>query len=238
MRRLLRFIQHAVHGVIFVSGLAFLLLLALCFSPYPWRAYSSLSKDPHVLAGKPDVLVMMGGGGIPSKDDFMRSYALAAAARLYPNALVAVAIPGTNDPAVVRLKEELVLHGIKPERILWEDQGRNTREQALRMHALLYADGMEPSVLLITSPTHVKRCLRAFRKIGFHDIAGQAEFGASLEADLSYQPAQLGGDTAQPIATIGRLSYLRYEVWNNLAYLLGYAQESTALAYYRAMGWI
>ncbi len=236
--RLLRFILNAIYGVVISSGLIFLFLLALCFTPYPWRAYSSLSKDAHGLASPPDVLVMMGAGGIPGKDDFMRSYALAAAARQYPNALVAVAITDTNDPAVVRLKDELVMRGIKPERILWEDQGRNTREQALRMHDLLYADGMEPGVLLITSPSHLKRSLLAFRKAGFHDIAGQTEVATSLQSDLSYQPAQLGGDTTQPIAAIGRLPFFRYEIWNNLAYLLGYAQETTALAYYRAMGWI
>ena len=132
----------------------------------------------------------------------------------------------------------MILRGIKLERILWEDQGRNTREQAQLMHQLLYADGMEPSVLLITGVTHLRRSLLAFRKAGFHDIAGLADYGSSLATDLSYQPAQLGGHTAQPIATLGRLSSLRYEFWNNLAYLLGYAQETTALAYYRAMGWI
>ena len=233
-----RFLHRTLRVVVFAAGVAFLLILALCFSPYPWRLYASVSSDDYKLAGEPDVLVMMGSGGIPSEGDLMRSYTLAEAARQHPNAMVAVAITDTNDPAVVRLKDELALRGIKSERIIWEDRGRNTREQALFMHNLLYADGMKPSVLLVTSPNHLRRALLAFRKVGFHDIEGLTEFGASLGSDLAYQASELGGTTNQPVAALGHLHFIRYDFWNNIGYLMRAAHSLTAMAYYKMMGWI
>lgn len=233
-----RILKRAVGGLVSGAGLVFLLFLGLCFTPYPWRTYAWMARDPHVLAQEPEVIVMLGGGGIPSESGLMRSYVLAQAARRYPNAMVAVAMPDTNDLSCIRMKEELVMRGIKPDRMVWEDQGRNTREQALRLHAMLYADGMTPPVLLITSPNHMKRSLLTFRKAGFHDIAGLAEFGESLTADMHYEREDLGGRPALPLPDIGRSYTFRYAFWNNLSYQMRVLNELAALTYYRFMGWI
>lgn len=233
-----RFLLRWVTRVLAVAGAVFLIFLGLCFTPYPWRAYAWMARDPHVLGQEPEVLVMLGGGGIPSESGLMRSYVLAQAARRHPNALVAVAMPDTNDLSCIRMKEELVMRGVQPDRIVWEDQGRNTREQAVRLHEMLYADGMEPSVLLITSPNHMKRSLLTFRKAGFQNIGGLAEFGESLTADMHYEREDMGGAPALPLPEIGRSYTFRYAFWNNLAYQMRVLNEFAALAYYRLMGWI
>lgn len=235
---MVRLVKRVVQVLVGGAGLVFLTILALCFTPYPWRAYAWLARDGHVLITSPDVLVLMGGGGIPSESGLMRSYVLAQMARKYPNAMVAVAMPDTNDVSCIRMREELMLRGIKPERMVWEDQGRNTREQALRLHDLLYGDGLEPAVLVITSPNHVKRALLTFRKAGFHDVAGLAEFGESLTADMHYEREDMGGKPAVPLPDIGRAYTLRYAFWNNLQYQMRTVQELAGLAYYRVMGWI
>lgn len=225
-------------GGLVTAGVVFVTILALCFTPYPWRAYTWLARDGHVLKSAPDVLVLMGGGGIPSETGLMRSYVVAQMARIHPNALVAVAMPDTNDVSCIRMREELILRGIQPDRIVWEDRGRNTREQAMRLRTMLYADGMEPAVLVITSPNHVKRCLLTFRKAGFHEVAGLAEFGESLTADMHYEREDLGGKPAIPLPDIGRTYTFRYAFWNNLGYQMRVLHELTGLAYYRVMGWI
>lgn len=232
-----RFFRRLLAGVLMGAGLVLLLVVALCFTPFPWRAYAWLARDTQSLTGEPDVLVMLGGGGIPSESGLMRSYALAEQARRHPNALVAVAMPDTNDLSCIRMKEELVMRGISPDRIIWEDQGRNTREQALRLHTMLYADGMEPNTLLVTSPNHMKRALLTFRKAGFHAITGRSEFGEALTADLHYTRQELGG-TAAALPDIGQSYTLRYSFWNNLHYQFRVLHELAGLAYYRVMGWI
>ena len=233
-----RFLRRLVAGVLMGAGLALLLVVALCFTPFPWRAYAWLARDTQSLAGEPDVLVMLGGGGIPSESGLMRSYTLAQQARLHPNALVAVAMPDTNDLSCIRMKEELVMRGISPDRIVLEDQGRNTREQALRLHIMLYADGMEPNALLITSPNHMKRALLTFRKAGFNAITGCSEFGESLTADLHYTREELGGPAAVALPDIGQSYALRYSFWNNLHYQYRVLHELAGLTYYKLMGWI
>jgi uncharacterized SAM-binding protein YcdF (DUF218 family) len=233
-----RLIRRLLTGVLATAGLVLLTILALCFTPYPWRAYAWLARDGHVLTTSPEVLVLMGGGGIPSESGLMRSYVLAQLARKYSNAMVAVAMPDTNDVSCIRMREELILRGIAPDRIVWEDQGRNTREQAMRLHAMLYADGMEPAVLVVTSPNHMKRTLLTFRKAGFHDITGVAEFGESLNADMTYAREELGGKTALALPDIGQSYTLRYTFWNNLYFQLRTLHELAGLAYYRLMGWI
>lgn len=235
---MLRLVQRGFRVLVGGAGLVFLTMLALCFTPYPWRAYAWLARDGHVLASPPEVLVLLGGGGIPSESGLMRSYVLARMARAHPNAMVAVAMPDTNDVSCIRMREELILRGIQPERIMWEDQGRNTREQALRLRDMLYADGMEPAVLVVTSPNHLKRTLLTFRKAGFHDITGVAEFGESLTADMHYEREDLGGKPAVPLPDIGRSYTFRYAFWNNLSYQMRVLHELAGMAYYRVMGWI
>jgi uncharacterized SAM-binding protein YcdF (DUF218 family) len=202
---MVRLVKRVVQVLVGGAGLVFLTILALCFTPYPWRAYAWLARDGHVLITSPDVLVLMGGGGIPSESGLMRSYVLAQMARKYPNAMVAVAMPDTNDVSCIRMREELMLRGIAPDRMVWEDQGRNTREQALRLHdhALRGWPGARRAGRHFAQ-SHVKRTLLTFRKAGFHDVTGLAEFGESLNADMHYAREELGGKTALPLPDIGQ----------------------------------
>ena len=188
-----------------------------------------------MLREPPDFIVVLGGGGIPSESGLMRSYVAAAAARDFPETMVVVAMPDARDPSTQAMLDELVLRGVKRERLMLEDQGRNTWEQARHLRRMLAADGVEPVVLLITSPDHMRRAAGALHRAGFAQVGSRPADSVSVAADLSIEPAaELGGLAGVP--DVGSVQ-LRYGVWNNFALLNRCLRESIALLYYRAEGW-
>lgn len=219
-------------------GLAGLAAAVLCFSPVPWRVYRWLSTDP-AQAANPSFIVVLGGGGIPSETGLMRTYEAAAVAARFPAATVVVALPAEGAPetsSTGRMKAELVMRGVAADRILLEPQGRNTREQALNVAKMI--PGAETNtVLVVTSPEHVKRAVLSFRKAGLGGTSGSPAFEESADYELNYDQKDLGG-AERPGPDIGNRPMLRYQFWNNLGYLERSARELAALAYYKWMGWI
>ena len=208
---------------------------AVCLTNLPWRWYNWLAAREFALREEPDFVVVLGGGGIPSESGLMRSYVAAEAGRLHREAMVVVAMPDASDPSTKGMLDEIVLRGVKRERLMLEDQGRNTWEQARNLRRLLAGDGVEPAVLLITSPDHMRRALGALRKAGFRNVAGRAADSVSVAADLSIEPAaELGGRAGVPAV---RSVQLRYGVWNNYVMLNRCVRESVALLYYGLEGW-
>jgi uncharacterized SAM-binding protein YcdF (DUF218 family) len=235
MRRVLPFLGRWLRRGLLVLGGLVLVVWALCFTNVPWRWYRWLSAHEFTLREPPDYIVVLGGGGIPSESGLMRSYAAAAAAREFTEAMVVVAMPDARDPSTRGMLDEIVLRGIKRERLMLEDQGRNTWEQARHLRRMLAGDGVEPAVLLITSPDHMRRAVGALRKAGFRAVGSRPADSVAVAADLSIEPAaELGGRAGVP--NVGSLQ-LRYGVWNNFGLLNRCVRESTALLYYRAEGW-
>ena len=196
-----RRVRRALVIALAAPGLAAWALLGLCLTDYPWRLYRWLGSDARVLEEAPRHIIILGGGGIPSESGLMRTYRGAEEGRLFTNALFIVALPvegALETSATARMKAELVLRGIAPERIRIEPEGRNTREQALNIRGLLEADGPNVPVLVVTSPDHLKRALLSFRKAGFRQASGAAEYGDSLESALAYDEDELGGQSACP----------------------------------------
>jgi uncharacterized SAM-binding protein YcdF (DUF218 family) len=181
--------------------------------------------------------VLLGGGGIPSESGLMRSYRVAEVARHYPNAAVAVAMTDSNDVSTVRMLDELAMRGVKRERILLEDRGRSTREQAVNLHQLLYADGAAPVVLVVTSPEHMRRALGVFRKAGFQRVSGAAADARAITANLNYHAEEMG-ETNALVPDVGQSMMARYGMWNNLLMTGRSARELVAIVYYRMMGWM
>lgn len=227
-------------GLLALVGLAAVTLAALGFTSLPWKAYAWLSTDAARLGDGPEYIVVLGGGGIPSRSGLVRSYRAAEAARRFEDATVIVALPQDDElekSAPARMKAELVLRGVAADRILLEPGGRNTREQALNVAEMIDADPARAPVLVVTSPDHLKRALLSFRKAGFGRVAGLPSLEESVAIDLSYDADALGGN-GLPVPDVGGMITVRYRFWTNLAYEMDVARELCALAYYRLKGWI
>lgn len=221
-------------------GVLLLLALLSALLGLPWPVYRWLHTVDTGAEGIPDVIVMMGGGGIPSESGLPRAWQTAREAARFPKARVLVAMPfepgesATNRGSVLR---ELALRGVAESRMDQEGQGRNTREQAQRVRAML--DGREGSVrlLVVTSPEHVRRSVLAFRKAGFAQVRGRAVQYQPLKADLVYGDPP-GVKNLSSDSLVGHSLMLRYTFWDNLLLEIKVARELTALAYYKAKGWI
>jgi uncharacterized SAM-binding protein YcdF (DUF218 family) len=101
-----------------------------------------------------------------------------------------------------------------------EYRGRNTHEEAVNIRDLLPPDSLDASVVLVTSPTHVRRAILCFRKAGFRHVTGMPAQSADVEAN------------------IGAHGLWRYGFWGNLENQIRIARECLALLQYKVKGWI
>ena len=229
-----------LHGLIMASGVIILFIFLLSFTQYPWKMYTWISRDHHVIDTSPSYIVVMGGGGIPSESGLLRTWYAAEDAHKYPLAKIIVALPDDGQlekSHTDKMLDELTMRGVAPERLLTEKKGRNTREQAMLIKEMLGKTCREP-ILIVTSGPHMKRSLLTFRKLGFTDISGCIAEDESVEMDLTYDPDELGGRRNLPTPATGGNTFIRYRWWNNLQYLLWTARELSALSYYWIRGWI
>lgn len=223
-----------------MAGVILTLILCLSFTRVPWRLYGWLACKDRPLPESADLIVVLGGGGIPSKSGLMRTYQGARAAGFYTNAGVIVALPmeeGGGVPSVVKMKEELILRGIEPARIRMETRGRSTREQAVNIHDMYRASAATAAVVVVTCPEHVRRSVLSFRKAGFTNTYGMAAFDEPVAADLTMEQERAGNHWIPPPDVGGNLM-IRYVMWTHLHYLTDFAREGAALLYYKWHGWI
>lgn len=216
-----------------LGGLALLMWL-LALTPLPGLAYGWLGRVEAPPAGAPELIVMMGGGGIPSESGLMRCYATAALARQHAKARVMVAMPfepgeGPGRPSAV--VQELMLRGVEKSRITQEGAGRHTREQALKVWTLAGGEKRQPVVTVVSSPEHIRRSALSFRRVGFAKVGGAPAFSQHLEANLALTES---GTMPNPAHSV----LLRYRMWDNLLLEIKVLRECTALLYYRVRGWI
>jgi len=221
--------------------------IILAFTPAPFWVWYGLGTSEAQIEGRPDYIVVLGGAGIPSETGLMRTYYAAQAAAFFPDARVIVALPGdTADSlsSVRKMRGELILRGVAPQRILLEDSGTNTRAQALNVRKLtsppapllLKERRTGGEVLLITSPEHLYRAVLTFRKAGFSRVDGIPAFQSDVESDISFSARKLGGRRWVP--DVGDSITLRYQFWTQLHYEILIFREYLAIAYYWLMGWI
>lgn len=220
-----------------VIGIFFLLCVMLALTEKPFWGYYWLGTSKTEMKWKPEVIIVLGGGGMPSQSNLMRGWYAASAARSFPEAKVILSMPGDISDSLSTpqlMKKELILRKVSAENISFENQGTNTRAQALNCSTLLRT---ETPVLLVTSPEHMRRSVLCFRKAGFQKVAGLPAFENALEADLKFDDDQLGGNKTL-VPDVGENINARYQLWNHLKYEILIAREITALAYYRVRGWI
>lgn len=238
LSRLARTLLWPLRLLVKICGWASLALALLAMTSMPWKIYGWLADDGARLKGDPEFIVMLGGGGIPSESGLMRSFACAEAARKFPKARVVVATPGDAakpESTGAKIRDELAMRGVARQRVIFEDKGRHTREQAVNCFKLLGAASRQPSVLIVTSPEHVRRGLLSFRKAGFTNAAGTAAMDAPIETDLRFKTDELKN---RPLPDVGQSLMVRYKFWNNVQIEGRILRELSALAYYKLLGWI
>ncbi len=226
-----------LRNILSVVGIFFSVCIILALTEQPFWGYHWLGTSKAELKWKPEVIVVLGGGGMPSQSNLMRGWYVGNATKSFPEATVIIAMPGNisdslSSPRV--MKKELVLRGVNPEKIVFEEQGTNTRAQALNCINIVK---FQTPVLLITSPEHMRRAVLCFRKAGFEKVNGLPAFENALEADLKFDDDKLGGNKTL-IPDVGESINTRYQLWNHLKYEILIAREIVALAYYRLRGWI
>lgn len=175
---------------------------------------------------------------MPSESNLMRLWYAIELSHLYPHSQLIIAIPGdTSDAtsAICLMADYAVKQGIGGERISYEPDGGNTRVQALNVFSRYYT--ATDSILLVTSPEHLRRAMMAFETAGFTNLGGQPAFPVALEGNLIFSSDQ-SGQAAAYAPEIGDNLQIRYQFWNHLIFEIVLLREYCALMYYKINGWI
>lgn len=231
---LLRFLCKVGKGAVRVSGVLALLMMVLAFTALPFHAHRQLGVAGGLHTGKADLVLVLGGSGMPSGPELLRLHYAAQVAMADPEAAVVVAHP--EDTGVIgAMVRELVLRGVDRGRIGVIDQGTSTREQALHVATKWPGLGAQ-RIALVTAPENMYRSLLTFRKLGFTHIAGVPAFDNALFNDLATTRQRTGGRPYVP--DVGGSMDLRYDLWNRLKLEVTCLREYCAIAYYRLQGWL
>jgi len=220
-----------------LAGVLSTLLLILAFTTLPFYAYHWLGTSRAGVTREPGNIILLGGAGMPSESNLMRSWYAARASLLYPTASVTVAMPGNPTDSISTpsaMRKELALRGVPEHTIGFESTGTNTRSQAL---ACLRLFDKDTPILLITSPEHMRRAVLSFQKAGFTQVDGIPAFDNPSEASFRFDDRKVGGQ--QPyLPDVGNNTQIRYQIWNHLRYEIMVLREIFALTYYKLRGWI
>jgi uncharacterized SAM-binding protein YcdF (DUF218 family) len=136
-----------------------------------------------------DVIVVLSGGGdsyrqagvvvaVPSRSTILRALEGARVFRAIGARLViasgGIVYPDIHlRPESQMLRETLVRAGVPADRIVEENGSRTTRDEARIVAAMLAREGTK-KVILVTSPTHVRRSMAVFRAAGLDPVPSAA----------------------------------------------------------------
>lgn len=229
-RKVLKFFKY-----FFISfGVFSFILFLLSFSDIPYYAYHSLGTSNSKIFSKPDLIIVLGGSGMPSPDGLIRTYYASEAAQKYPDAEIIIALPFDEEDSLYQLQlmeKEILLKGIDSSRIRFEPWGFNTRSQAVNI-ASKYKNSISlKSLLIVTSPEHMYRAVKTFKKAGFSKVYGFPTFENPVD------PEKVKDKQRAKDIRVKSLS-LRYNMWSYLNYELLVMREYCAITYYKLKGWI
>ncbi len=217
-----------------VIGACACLMLALAFTRIPFDAHRWLGTAGGLCGQRSEVIVVLGGSGMPSGPELMRCDHAAMLARTDSLAFIVLLLP--KDTALANaMTTELVRKGVSRDRISYLLHGRNTREQAMDLQSA-NPELLGRRISLVTAPENMYRSLLTFRKLGFQEICGSPAFDHALFDDLRYSHGNIGGRAYVPDVS-GSMG-LRYDFWNYLKLEITCLREYAALAYYKLNGWI
>lgn len=221
------------------SVMLFILLLSLTTRPYflhHWLG-TGIKSD----TCRTEAIVLFGASGIPSGESLVRTFYAAQAHKAMPEAPIYICMVGdtTNkNGSPYKIAAELELRGVPPANIKLLMKGKNTRGQVLELLEVDHGALRNTCITVVTSPTHMRRCLLSLKKEGFQHLAALPAFETPLDGELLFDDAQLGGKRRVITPDAGQNLDLRYEMWTQLNYLLMSTRELAALSYYWMRGWI
>uniref|UniRef100_UPI003217453C YdcF family protein n=1 Tax=uncultured Draconibacterium sp. TaxID=1573823 RepID=UPI003217453C len=226
-----------LRNLLVLIGFFFMICIVLALTSAPFWGYHWLGTSKSELKWQPETIVLLGGGGMPSQSNLMRSWYVEKAAKSFPECKVLIAMPGDLTDTLstpLLMKKELVLRGVNPSKISFEPESTNTRAQALNCMRLIK---IQTPILLVTSPEHMRRSVLCFNKAGFEKVNALPAFENAAEADFSFKDDELGGNTIL-LPDVGQNINIRYQLWNHLKYEILIAREMVAISYYKLRGWI
>ena len=200
----------------------FVLQIGVASCPLPEWVMEWLSCKDIKPAEQPRYVVLM-GGSIPSQAGLIRAYYAAEFGRGRTGITHIISIPANEDPSESgpdRVRDELVLRGIPASEILFESRASDTYEEAVFIRDMLGDGALAEPLLIVTSPSHMRRAFLCFRKQGFRNVT-------CLPAEDTFYEVDIGG-----------WGFFRYTFWYRLGSQAGIARELVAMAVYKLRGWI
>ncbi len=221
----------------FIKLLGWVMFVAilLSFTNIPFNIYYWLGTNGADLTQRPGYIVLLGGVGMPSPEDLMRTYTTSGAWKQVPEAKIIIAFPDDTakkqySPELL-MAHELEMRGVDSTLILFEKEGISTRTQALNIANIVGDSNLTHSAIrIVTSPEHMFRAVRAFHKVGFKNVGGTPAFESAI------RETKLIRD--QDSKSEKRLLNIRYNMWSYLKYEITVAREFCAIGYYKLRGWI
>ena len=208
--------------VVFTLATLFVLQIGLAASPLPDWAMEWLSCKEIKPPEQPQYVVLM-GGSIPSRAGLIRAYYAAEFGRGRTGITHIISMPANVDPrdsGPNRVIEELVLRGIPASEILLETKASDTYEEAVYIRDMLGAGALAEPLVIVTSPSHMRRAFLCFRKQGFRNVT-------CLPAEDTFYEVDIGG-----------WGFFRYTFWYRLGSQAEIARELVAMTVYKLRGWI
>ncbi len=230
MNRFVHQIKVVFKWLFIVMGILSFIFIVLSFTDIPYNAYHHLGTVNSSLSEEPDIIVVLGGSGMPSPNGLIRTYYAAEFAMQFPDAEVIVALPYNEKDSLYQLDlvaNELIIKGVDSTRINYEPLGFNTHSQAINVATMYGHAKSEKVIMLITSPDHMYRAVRSFRKAGFTTVGGVPAFEEPSDEEM-----------LKDKSTRQNSLDLRYNMWSYMQYELLVLREYTAIAYYKIKGWI
>ncbi len=209
-------------------------MVLLAFTRIPFDAHRRLATAAGICSGRVEMLVVLGGSGMPSGPELLRLHHAAVLAADLPAARVLVVHP-SETATMDAMVQELVLKGVDRARIAVLMSGTNTRAQALEV-AELWTKDSRGMAAVVTAPENMYRTLRAFRKAGTGAVCGHPAYDHAMFIDLDYDHLKLGGRTILP--DVSSEPGIRYTFWNYLKLEITCLREYVAIAYYWLNGWV
>lgn len=223
--------------LIYFLGVIALFMIILAFTRQPYMAYYRLGIYQSDITRTPDYIVLMGAGGMPGPVGLMRCHFTAKAAHMFPQSKIIIALPAKSDKLqksdAWKMYEELQLRGVDESRVIFETNGTNSFTQARKISNMLSSD-LQATLLIVSSPEHMYRCIRTFEKCGFQSVFGLPALEAPFDAGLLLEEAE----RTRTIKDLDRRVSLRYNVWTYLKYEITVLRELFAIAWYKLRGYI
>ncbi|HRH39527.1 MAG TPA: YdcF family protein [Flavobacteriales bacterium] len=230
--KLLRALLPWARRAVFMVGVIGLLLIVLAFTRVPFDAHRWLGLAAGECDAPVDVILVLGGSGMPSGPELVRMYHGAELAAQWPDARIVLIHPGPPS-TLLAMAAELRLRGVAEERITLVNEGNNTREQALILAQRFPA---KPAIAIVTSPENTYRTVLSFRKAGWERACGDAAWDHAMLHNFDYGHEAVGGKAWMP--DVSGDPDVRYTFWNYLRLEITCLREYAALSYYWLNGWI